>query len=476
MTLLAWLIGLALPATLVAASGAQCLPQCPEETTGVCQDFSQADLGSDWITVHGQPESGEPGCRARLLCSESGKSEIQSVGEMTFGTLQMTGVYHTAWDQAPTTAIDSYIGWQIFVGDCHSAIVLDDGTLAVLFEDPAGDCSADPTLQCYLPIPNWASLASSPRTYELQWTAEKVVLSIDGVERVTASEATCGFSPPALPMKVDLSCNLDGAFAGDHVLEVDALAVYDCVPGATALCLNDGRFRVEADWRTDQNQSAPGMAVPLSRDTGYFWFFDDDNVEEVVKVLDGCTLNDRFWAFAGGLTNVEVETRVTDTLTGKTRTYHNTRGEPFQPLQDTGALESCPPLAGPYRAVFDVPARPEDSKTEILTPTFFLRTGQTVTVSATGTWNVGSGSTGPDGDPAGTCAGCPVPAGLGALIGRTASGSPFLVGSRESFVADRDGALFLGSNDNAVGTCNGFPGSCYDDNQGSLRVTLTVEP
>ena len=31
------------------------------------------------------------------------------------------------------------------------------------------------------------------------------------------------------------------------------------------------------------------MGVPLTSDSGYFWFFDADNIELVVKVLDACT-------------------------------------------------------------------------------------------------------------------------------------------------------------------------------------------
>jgi hypothetical protein len=459
---------------LVASDGARCLPQCPSQSGGVCHDFSEPDLGNDWLAVHGQPSSGTPGCALQLSCTETAKGEIQSAREMMFGTLELIGLYHTAWDQAPVTAIDSYVGWQIFVGDCHSAIVIDDGTLAILFEDPAGTCAGDPTLQCYLPIHDWGTLASSPQDYELRWDAEKVVLSAGGRSLVTASEATCGFRPPALPMKVDLNCNLDGALSGNHVLEVDALAAYECVPDSAHLCLNNGRFRVEADWRTTDGKSGAGVAAPLSRDTGYFWFFDDDNVEEVVKVLDGCGLNDRFWVFAGGLTDVEVETIVTDTLTGTSKTYHNARGEPFEPLQDTGALQTCPSLDGPYHEVFEVPARPTDSSIDLLTPTFHLRTGARVTISASGTWNVGFGGIGPDGDSARACVGCPVPGGLGALIGRIGSGTPFLIGSGVTFATDRDGVLFLGSNDNSIGTCSGHPGSCYDDNQGSLRITMTA--
>lgn len=468
------LTALIVPTGLFGSDGAQCLPQCPSGKVGLCEDFSERDLG-ELLVVHGQPLSGEPGCRLQLQCTGTSKSEIQSSSEMLFGTLHMAGVFHTAWAQAPSTAVDSYLGWQIFIGDCHSAIVIDDGTLAILYEDPAGNCVGDPSLQCYLPIPGWAALASSPRNYELTWDAQKVVLSIDGVERVTASEATCGFPPPALPMRVDLNCNLDGALTGDHVLEVDALAAYRCTPGPTQLCLNSGRFVVETEWRTTQGVSGTGRAAPLTRDTGYFWFFDDDNVEEVVKVLNGCGLNDRFWVFAGGLTDVEVTTLVTDTVTGVAKQYRNALGSPFQPLQATDALAACPSLEGPYRVALDVPARPEDPRVDVLTPAYHLRVDSRITLSASGFWNLGFGRIGPNGDPARSCDGCPASGALGALIGRIGTGPAFLIGSGRTFIADRDGVLFLGSNDNAVGTCSGGPGSCYEDNQGSLRVTVTVE-
>jgi hypothetical protein len=88
--------------------------------------------------------------------------------------------------------------------------------------------------------------------------------------------------------------------------------------------------------------SGAGHAVPLTGDTGYFWFFNAANVEMVVKVLDGCGLNGRYWVFAGGLTNVRVVTTVTDTRTGAVKTYTNPQGTPFQPLQDTAAFATCP--------------------------------------------------------------------------------------------------------------------------------------
>lgn len=65
----------------------------------------------------------------------------------------------------------------------------------------------------------------------------------------------------------------------------------------------------------------PARATPvqLTGDTGYFWFFNASNVELVVKVLDACHFG-RFWVFAGGLTNVDVDLTVTDTATGAVKT------------------------------------------------------------------------------------------------------------------------------------------------------------
>ena len=58
-------------------------------------------------------------------------------------------------------------------------------------------------------------------------------------------------------------------------------------------------------------------------------------------MLDGCGVNNHFWVFAGGLTNVEVEIRVKDTTTGAAQTYNNPQKTPFAPLQDINAFD-CP--------------------------------------------------------------------------------------------------------------------------------------
>ena len=110
---------------------------------------------------------------------------------------------------------------------------------------------------------------------------------------------------------------------------------------APGLRLNGDRFAVEMTWKTPDGQTGGGQPVALTPDTGYFWFFGASNVETVVKVLDGCAINHRFWVYAGGLTDVETELRVTDTTTGQTKVYANPQHRAFQPVQDTDAFP-CP--------------------------------------------------------------------------------------------------------------------------------------
>lgn len=41
----------------------------------------------------------------------------------------------------------------------------------------------------------------------------------------------------------------------------------------------------------------PAAGVPLSAQSAYFWFFDPDNIEVTVKVVDGRQLNGHLWVF-----------------------------------------------------------------------------------------------------------------------------------------------------------------------------------
>jgi hypothetical protein len=99
-----------------------------------------------------------------------------------------------------------------------------------------------------------------------------------------------------------------------------------CAPGAGKLCLFGNRFEVEVDWATSGGQTGDGVAVPSTDISGFFWFFAPQNLELVVKVIDGRTLNGKFWLFYGALTDVQYELRVRDTVSGASKTYTNAQG------------------------------------------------------------------------------------------------------------------------------------------------------
>ena len=135
-----------------------------------------------------------------------------------------------------------------------------------------------------------------------------------------------------------------GRALADHVFFnflTPTATVSTCSPGPTTLCLNGGRFKVEAHWNTGSSSGA-GNAESLGDDSGRFWFFSEDNTELVVKVLNACSFDDRYWVFASGLTNVEVTVTVTDTQAGKARRYFNSQGKAFAPVQDVEAFATCP--------------------------------------------------------------------------------------------------------------------------------------
>jgi hypothetical protein len=116
-----------------------------------------------------------------------------------------------------------------------------------------------------------------------------------------------------------------------------------CTDTNTELCLNGGRYEVEVEWRDFNDGTGSGKVAPLrSADSGLLWFFSANNWEMLVKVLDGCGINNNVWVFSAATTNVEYTLRVTDTETGTIREYFNPLGQAAAAITDTGAF-SCNP-------------------------------------------------------------------------------------------------------------------------------------
>jgi len=116
--------------------------------------------------------------------------------------------------------------------------------------------------------------------------------------------------------------------------------VWPCRADESSVCLA-GRFLVRAQQETPDAQWGVGRAVPLSVDSGAFWFFSPGNLELVVKVLDGCPVNGRFWVYAAGLTDRRVDLEVTDTWAGIVWHRSNAYLDRFPAIQDVEAFATC---------------------------------------------------------------------------------------------------------------------------------------
>jgi len=136
--------------------------------------------------------------------------------------------------------------------------------------------------------------------------------------------------------------NAGGTNAASQSVTVTAGGQTACVAGASTLCLSNGRFRVTAQWQKPDGSSGSGNAIPLTADSGYFWFFDPSNIELITKVLNACGINSDYWVFGAALTNVKVTVDVLDTSNGVSEQYINPLGTAFAPIQDTAAFPTCP--------------------------------------------------------------------------------------------------------------------------------------
>lgn len=151
--------------------------------------------------------------------------------------------------------------------------------------------------------------------------------------RLTVQEAATAELSPTARAAVD-------AVLGGAV--VDESHFPPCTTGGATLCLQGGRFSLTVGWEIPSGATGSGTPVQLTTDSGYFWFFGPENIELVVKVLNACTFNERYWVFAAGLTNVKFDLAVFDRTSDILNVYSNPLNRPAPPLQDTDAFRTCP--------------------------------------------------------------------------------------------------------------------------------------
>lgn len=190
-------------------------------------------------------------------------------------------------------------------------------TLGVVVEDTPTHCgfTEGEVVAAWESLRGWVAGLPQPDAQDLQDTCEALVAG-------GLAEGPCRIDP--------------GFAVSDLNDRVRPRAA--CNETATSMCLNDGRFQVEVEWTDFSGNTGPGRVTPLrTADTGAFYFFNPDNVELMVKALDGRPTNGNFWVFYGSLTNVAFELTVTDSETGQQKTYENDSGE-FASAGDTNAF------------------------------------------------------------------------------------------------------------------------------------------
>jgi hypothetical protein len=139
----------------------------------------------------------------------------------------------------------------------------------------------------------------------------------------------------------------DGAVGGAGTGFLTFPVIASCgAATATSLCLN-GRFLVTSYWRTNPTPGTPTdgqgrVAACPNPGSGLFWFFDSTNWEVMVKAINGCGLNNRWWVFSAATTNVFYRLEAFDVLAGEQKIYFNYPGPPAPAITDTDALATCP--------------------------------------------------------------------------------------------------------------------------------------
>ncbi len=115
-----------------------------------------------------------------------------------------------------------------------------------------------------------------------------------------------------------------------------------CVPGPAVLCFQNQRFKAQLAWAAPDVAGSGKTVAGQSDASGNFYFFDPDNWEMLVKVLDGCGVNGHYWVFASAATDLSWDLTIEDTQTGEIWTGSNPLGQRSPAVTDTSAFATCP--------------------------------------------------------------------------------------------------------------------------------------
>ena len=225
-------------------------------------------------------------------------------------------------------------------------------TVAVIGTPPTANLSATP------------SSITGGQSSTLSWsTTNATNISINNGIGPVASSGSTSVSPGVTTTYTLTATGSAGTATSSATVTVTSPLPAIC-QDPTNVCLNGNRFAVHIDWKTGDGKTGVGAPVKYTGDSGLFWFFGPDNIEVLLKVLDACALNNRYWIFSAATTDVEYTITVSDTKTNQVKTYFHKGGAAAPAITDTDAIKCDAtgltsreePMAGVWSAVPAVPS------------------------------------------------------------------------------------------------------------------------
>ena len=99
-----------------------------------------------------------------------------------------------------------------------------------------------------------------------------------------------------------------------------------CKSDENTLCLSNNRFEITVDWIDFQSNQRIAPATKITDQSGRFGFNVTGNVEFLINIYNGESVNGFNWVYFSALSDVEYSVTITDTINNETKQYNNLQG------------------------------------------------------------------------------------------------------------------------------------------------------
>jgi hypothetical protein len=238
-------------------------------------------------------------------------------------------------DRAEGVIRFSEVEYQVVEGDVLATITVERrfgnrGVVRVGYETADGSAEAGSDYEAASGTLLWTRGDNAPKTFTVPILADDAEEGSETVQLLLTMLEGSG------------ELSEDGDEATLQILDDDS-TLESCTEDETTLCFQDGRFQATVVWRAADGSSGDGRASRLSDQAGTFWFFEQENAEMLVKLLDACGVPglEGFWFFVAATTDLDFTLEVIDTRSGVSKEYSNLLGQTAEPVQDTLTFRSC---------------------------------------------------------------------------------------------------------------------------------------